>query len=740
MDINENKYDKWVGILSIALIAIVATVFFAVISSKHLAKGTFATSSCPDGYKFVEGNYDFCCPEGYEHFNSVDQRCYKTGVYLEALAQYAKDDGMCGGFTIDNPTLTLEECLNVYPQCTEENGKLIIADVMDCYRNSKSPDVMGCSYGNTTLGTKDGHSVAIGEVSNGATLSCCKAAGDSWQYSEDGNGYCYIGITNSSHTSQFNRGTFKNCPGSDWHYISESNTCMKCTDNYIFDYGTYSCIAPSACDNVYTSGAISDSYVILNSSDSSGINAACCEGYNGYTYTDDGNCVTKIEHDDLVAYYKKPKIACFGDGYISNNSGTLCVNDPSVQPPNCSNVYTSGTISGNYAILHSQDSSGVNLYCCEQYNGYTYTDNMDCVTQITIDDGIGSYKKPKIDCFGEGYAVDSTGNLCTNNRAYTLADDATVLFHNGGDTFTVTCTPSSASSSCKIKRSDVPNCPSKWCEGSDFTSCIDNLDSYFNITSFSAGTTSNYYCDTSTTSTVATLLFHNGSNTTTLTCTPTSGSSFCKVNASDVPSCPKWCEGSDFTSCIDNLNSYFTTQSFSSGTTSNYYCNNDASAAETARVGFNVNETLTTLTCTPKDASTTCNLDASKIPACEEWCYNSNKTQCDFSSTDVVGPYNAGYDHTFYCKTGSTSTPSSPTPSSPTPSTPTPSSPTPSTPTPSSPTPSTPSPTSPASSSSEPPENPQTGGMSIVFIWILGIMAMLYSFWYFKKSKLLKSE
>ena len=35
------NYDKWIGILSISLIAIVAVVFVAVVSDTHLAKGTY---------------------------------------------------------------------------------------------------------------------------------------------------------------------------------------------------------------------------------------------------------------------------------------------------------------------------------------------------------------------------------------------------------------------------------------------------------------------------------------------------------------------------------------------------------------------------------------------------------------------------------------------------------------------------------------------------------------------------
>ena len=822
MNINEKKYDKWIGILSIALIVIVAVVFIAVIPNKHLAKGTYGATGCapgyhqasddypdfccPNGYTYYisdgrcyredinavaysdnvngdgscagfkvygltleqcqeqfpgctqDGNdlmaptitdcykystygsaicetgshmanredYDYCCPDGYDSFK--DEKCYKTDVYAQTqFSDYR--GGVCYGFTIEHPTYTLDKCQELYPGCYEQNGSFVIPDINDCYRSATWNARATCGYAGTDVSTKNNEPVAVGEFAGLNTIECCTTSGDSWISSE---GICYSEITTTEHMSRFDRGMFTSCPTSgNWYYNERSNDCIECLDGYIYDYETDSCIAPSA----------------------------------------------------------------------------------------CANVYTSGVISGAYAILHG-NSNGILIPCCEEYNGYTYTSDGDCVTQIVIEGGVGTYKKPKtLDCFGDGYAVDSTGKICTNDHSYTLSD-ANIVFHNGSNTKTVTCTPTNGSNVCKISVSDVPSCP-KWCEGSDFTSCIDNLESYFNVTSFASGTTSNYYCDNSSSVDPATLLFHNGSNTTTVTCTPASGSSFCKVSVSDVPSCPKWCEGSDFTSCIDDLNSYFSVQSFYSGTTSNYYCDNDTSAPEEARIGFSVGGTIMSLTCTPPDASTTCNVDASKIPICDEWCYdsgltqcdftseevkgpynsgqkqtwyclrggvevreakigfsvggtvttltctpedasttcnvdaskiptcntntwcyNSNNTQCDFTSSDLVGPYNAGFEHTYYCKTGGSTVSPSTAPSTTAPPPTAPPTESPSTAKPSTASPSTTLPitSSVTPSSSVPPENPPTGGMSIIFVWTLGIIAMVYSFWYFKESRLLKNK
>lgn len=164
---------------------------------------------------------------------------------------------------------------------------------------------------------------------------------------------------------------------------------------------------------------------------------------------------------------------------------------------------------------------------------------------------------------------------------------------------------------------------------------------------------------------------------------------------------------------------------------------------------------MTTLTCTPYSSNTTCNLTGN-IPACSEWCYDSRYTQCDFSSSEVVGPYESGQQQTWYCKPATPSTPSAPS-------------------TPSGTTPSTSTDAcylvdhkyvwatkSPNNgnlvtsikdknncagcevgytlnnsdkcvSTTTPPENPKTGTAAIIFAWVIGLLAIGYSFWYFKK-------
>ena len=48
----KQKFDKWIGLLSILVVLIVAIVFSVIISDTHLAKGTYGATncSCPSGY------------------------------------------------------------------------------------------------------------------------------------------------------------------------------------------------------------------------------------------------------------------------------------------------------------------------------------------------------------------------------------------------------------------------------------------------------------------------------------------------------------------------------------------------------------------------------------------------------------------------------------------------------------------------------------------------------------------
>ena len=91
------NFDKWIGILSISVICIVAIVFVVMISDTHLAKGTYSTSCyaasdptstfvCPTGSHQATLTIEKCCPTG-TIYDGTTRKCKKTsdGTYTNTL-------------------------------------------------------------------------------------------------------------------------------------------------------------------------------------------------------------------------------------------------------------------------------------------------------------------------------------------------------------------------------------------------------------------------------------------------------------------------------------------------------------------------------------------------------------------------------------------------------------------------------------------------------------------------------
>ena len=146
------------------------------------------------------------------------------------------------------------------------------------------------------------------------------------------------------------------------------------------------------------------------------------------------------------------------------------------------------------------------------------------------------------------------------------------------------------------------------------------------------------------------------------------------------------------------------TTTYGKGKTSQSDCV-DPDQVDSVTISFNVSGSVTTLTCTPDDVSSTCHVDVNRIPVCSEWCSDSEQTQCDWSISEVAGPYNAGHTQMWYCKTSaspSTASPSTASPSTASPSTASPGTANPSTASPSTASPSTASPSTASPSTASP--------------------------------------
>ena len=193
-------------------------------------------------------------------------------------------------------------------------------------------------------------------------------------------------------------------------------------------------------------------------------------------------------------------------------------------------------------------------------------------------------------------------------------------------------------------------------------------------------------------------------------------------------------------------------------------------SANQVKIYFSVSGAITSLTCTPGNATSTCSIDVNRIPGCSEWCADPEQTNCNRTAAEIIGPYSAGHEQYWYCKTGSTSTPSTAKPSTAKPSTASPSTASPSTAGPSTTTAAcylvnhkyewaTKKPTNgnlvidindknncagceigytldgdKCVSTTPPSVNPPTGTTAIIFVWLVGLCAIGYSFWYFKKT------
>lgn len=87
---NIKNYDKWMGILSISVIAIVAVVFVSLVSGTHLAKGTYSVEVLPDDVN-PGGGSTVNCGAGYGADSSATTGCSPCAAGYYSLA----NDNVC---------------------------------------------------------------------------------------------------------------------------------------------------------------------------------------------------------------------------------------------------------------------------------------------------------------------------------------------------------------------------------------------------------------------------------------------------------------------------------------------------------------------------------------------------------------------------------------------------------------------------------------------------------------------
>ena len=211
------KFDNWIGILSISIIAIVAVVFIATTSGVHLAKGTYGAESCtcPNGGTADCANMTctVTCQEGMtaqtcgnyknsSYWKLVSSQQYDTGyryTYQGAATAVAGKCSTNGGYDTKDScqTTTKRKCTTgtgsyvtcYYPtkvgvSCTFEtesacnatwpSNKCEYSESDGCYhKTSQLKEGTDCWLNNTTKG----HIDSSGNCVSNSTLICSALSG-----------------------------------------------------------------------------------------------------------------------------------------------------------------------------------------------------------------------------------------------------------------------------------------------------------------------------------------------------------------------------------------------------------------------------------------------------------------------------------------------------------------------------------------------------------------------------------
>ena len=88
----KQKFDKWIGLLSILVVLIVAIVFSIVVSDTHLAKGTYGATNCS-------------CPSGYTL--TAAYKCLKQNTNSVSCTQNASVGDGCATYRAQGYTCTV---------------------------------------------------------------------------------------------------------------------------------------------------------------------------------------------------------------------------------------------------------------------------------------------------------------------------------------------------------------------------------------------------------------------------------------------------------------------------------------------------------------------------------------------------------------------------------------------------------------------------------------------------------
>lgn len=152
------KFDKWIGILSISVICIVAIVFVLVVSDTHLAKGTYG-ASC---YAAPDATRTFVCPSGSWKVPALDKCCPNGSTSYQALGGVCeKTDGNFSNTVSGSYQLLCNSGTKLYENkyCCPEGT--FNSSTKQCCQDNASPHTSNCENIGSEVDTDTEHCTCV---------------------------------------------------------------------------------------------------------------------------------------------------------------------------------------------------------------------------------------------------------------------------------------------------------------------------------------------------------------------------------------------------------------------------------------------------------------------------------------------------------------------------------------------------------------------------------------------------